>query len=284
METNKMIQTQEQFMFKTILFLLLIPSYLMADTQLDGFAMPESVVQDKEGNVFVSEIGERDVDQDGKITKIDADGNRTTLAEGLYDPKGIALHNNKLFVTDRDVVVEVNIDDGSWGVYAGTMQFPKSPVFLNDIEVAPNGDLYVSDSGDFKESGLIFKIQVSGEIEVVFEDQVNFIKAPNGLLIDEAGGLLILDWGGELLQADFKTNKIIKIADGFNGGDGIAQDGNVIYVSSWLEGKVYSVTNGKTKLIKDNFEAAADIALTDDKRILLVPDMKAGTLTYLKVN
>ena len=184
-------------MIRSFLFTLLsLPITLFAQTVMDGFLMPESVVQDQQGNIYVSEIGERDVDGDGKITKIDSQGNRSALVEGLYDPKGLVLFKDKLYVTDRDAVIEVNINDGAYGVFAGTMSFPKSPVFLNDIDVDDQGNLYVSDSGDFKSTGFIFKIKPTGEISLVLEDQRDVVKAPNGLLI-EGDKLFILDWGGE---------------------------------------------------------------------------------------
>ena len=97
--------------------------------------MPESVAQDKDGNIYISEIGERDVDKDGKITMIDKNGDLITIVDDLYDPKGLVLFDNKIYVTDRDVVVEVDIENNTSAVYAGTMQFPRSPVFLNDIDV-----------------------------------------------------------------------------------------------------------------------------------------------------
>ena len=41
--------------------------------------------------------------------------------------------------------------------------------------------------------------------------------------------------------------------------------------------------NGKTKVIADGFEAAADIALVHDNKFLVVPDMKAGTVTFIGI-
>jgi len=69
-------------MIRSLLFTLLcLPITLVAQTTvMDGFLMPESVVQDQQGNIYVTEIGERDVDGDGKITKIDPQGNRSALA------------------------------------------------------------------------------------------------------------------------------------------------------------------------------------------------------------
>ena len=248
---------------------------------ISGFKMPESVAEGPDGSIYLSEIGERDKDKDGKITKIDKNGKVSTVAEGLYDPKGIVFYNDKLYITDRDVVIEVNLD-GSWGVYAGTMSFPKTPVFLNDIDVSENGDLYVTDTGDFDSGGFVFLIEKSGKVSVMFEGNSK-IKAPNGILPIADSKLLIVDWGGDLLEANLKNKKIKKIAGGFDGGDGLAYNNGVIYISSWKKGIVYSHKNGVTKIIDDNYEAAADIALSRDKKTLIVPDMKSGTVTLIPI-
>ena len=274
-------------MFMKLLWILLslsmLSSPVFANVVIDGFKMPESVAQDKDGNIYVSEIGERDVDKDGKITMIDKSGKRITIVDDLYDPKGLVLFDNKLYVTDRDVVVKVDLKSKSSAVHAGTMQFPRSPVFLNDIDVDDKGNLYVSDSGDFKSTGQIFVIKTSGEIETIFEDERNLIKAPNGLLLD-GDSLYILDWAGEFFQADLNKKSFKKIADGINGGDGIAKVKETFFLSSWLEGRLYKLIDGKAELVSDKFEAAADISLSQDNKKVYVPDMKAGTLTILDLN
>ena len=42
-----------------------------------------------------------DKDKDGKITKIDKNGIISTVAEGLYDPKGIVFYDEKLYSTQK---------------------------------------------------------------------------------------------------------------------------------------------------------------------------------------
>ena len=59
---------------------------------------------------------------------------------------------------------------------------------------------------------------------------------------------------------------------------------DTFFLSSWLEGKLYKLISGKAELISDKFEAAADISLSQDKKKVYIPDMKAGTLTILDVN
>ena len=265
----------------TLLGLTLVSCGSNSNQKFEGFMMPESVAEGPDGSVYVSEIGERDIDKDGKISKINPDGSIETVASGLFDPKGIVFYKEKLYVTDRDVVIEVDLD-GTWQVYAGTMLFPKVPVFFNDIDVSSNGTIYVSDSGDFKESGFIFAVKPSGEIDLLFEGN-NLVKAPNGVLVLDDSKLLIVDWAGDLLEGDLVSQDIKKLGKGFEGGDGLAINNDTIYISSWTKGTIYSFKNGVTKVIADGFEAAADIALVRDNKVLAVPDMKAGTVTFINI-
>ena len=162
------------------------------------------------------------------------------------------------------------------------MLFPKVPVFFTDIDVSSNGTLYVSDTGDFKESGFIFAVNPSGEIDLLFEGN-GLIKAPNGVLVLDDSKLLIVDWAGDLLEGDLQSQDIKKLGEGFEGADGLAIKQDTIYISSWIKGTIYSFKNGKTKVIADGFEAAADIALVHDNKFLVVPDMKAGTVTFIGI-
>ncbi|MDA9819096.1 gluconolaconase, partial [Methylophilaceae bacterium] len=93
--------------------------------------------------------------------------------------------------------------------------------------------------------------------------------------------LLIVDWAGDLLEANLTNNEVKKIAEGFDGGDGLAYNNGAIYVSSWKRGVVYKVENGESTVIAEGFKAAADIALSLDKKKLIVPDMMGGTVTLV---
>ena len=255
---------------------------LANEVKYDGFSNPESVAEGPDGYIYVSEIGETDKDGDGKISKIDKKGNITPFATGLYDPKGIVFYKEKLYVTDRDVIIEIDTD-GTWSVFGSTMAFPKTPVFLNDIDVDSDGNFYITDTSNFKTGGIVFKMNLAGDITVLFDETTENNKAPNGVLPIGNNKLLLLDWGGELYEADTKTKKIRKLGEGFVGGDGLAIKNGTIFISSWKEGKVYEFKNGKSKLILEGFEAAADIALSKDKTHLIIPDMKAGTVTVFLI-
>ena len=274
-------------MKKLLLLLALLPTYALAKepTKITGLKSPESVVQANDGNIYITEINEFGKDGDGQISKVDKDGNVTVFATGMDDPKGIATIGDKLYVADKNRVLEVN-KDGTWQVYGAQMAFPGTPVFLNDIEADKLGNLYVTDSGDLKSGGQIYKIDKGGEkVSVVVDSKNPDILAPNGLLFEGRNNLLSVDFeSGILYRVNIATGKTTKLATGFGGGDGMVKTSSgTIYISDWKNGKVYRLAAGKAKVMKEGYKAAADIALTKDEKFIMVPDMKAGELDFIEL-
>ena len=250
---------------------------------ISGLVSPESVVQDAMGDIYVSEIGEFNKDGDGKITRISTDGKLSTFASGMDDPKGITFIGKSLYVTDKNRVLKVE-PDGKWTVFGSTMAFPQTPVFLNDITSDEAGNLYISDSGNLKSGGAIFKIAQNKKITLVLDESTPEILAPNGLWIIK-NDLYEVDFSsGILYKTNLKNKTISKIAEGFGGGDGLIRSGNNFFVSDWKNGKIFKVQGSKVSLFKDGFTAAADIALTFDKKSIMTPDMKAGSITFVPIH
>ena len=250
---------------------------------ISGFVSPESVVQDAKGDIYVSEIGEFNKDGDGKITRISIDGKISTFASGMDDPKGLTFIGKSLYVTDKNRVLKIE-PDGKWTVFASTMAFPQTPVFLNDITSDATGNLYVSDSGNLKSGGAIYKIAQDKKITLVVNENAPEILAPNGLWIIN-NDLYEVDFSsGILYKINLKTKLISKIAEGLGGGDGLIKFNDHFFVSDWKNGKIYKVQGSKVSLFKDGFIAAADIALTYDKKSIITPDMKAGTVTLVPIH
>jgi len=271
---------------KKLLFLLAlmpISTFAKDPVKITGLKTPESVIQAKDGNIYISEINEFGKDGDGQISKVDKNGNVTVFATGMDDPKGLTLIGDKLYVADKNKVLEVN-KDGTWQVYGSQMAFPGTPVFLNDIEADKLGNLYVSDSGNLKSGGQIYKIAKSGApITVVVDSKNPDILAPNGLLFEGRNNLLSVDFeSGILYRVNLSTGATTNLAKGFGGGDGMVKTkAGKIYISDWKAGKVYKVVAGKAHLVKEGYQAAADIALTKDEKFIMVPDMKAGELDFI---
>ena len=250
---------------------------------ISGLVSPESVAQDAKGDIYVSEIGEFNKDGDGKITRISIDGKLSTFASGMDDPKGLTFIGKSLYVTDKNRVLKVE-PDGKWTVFGSTMAFPQTPVFLNDITSDDAGNLYVSDSGNLKSGGAIFKIAQNKKITLVLDENTPEILAPNGLWIIK-NDLYEVDFSsGILYKINLKNKSISKIAEGFGGGDGLIKSGNNFFVSDWKNGKIFKVQGSKVSLYKDGFTAAADIALSYDNKSIMTPDMKAGSITFVPIH
>ena len=256
-----------------------------------GLKTPESVVQAKDGRIFVSEINGFGKDGDGQISVIDTQGKVSVFATGLDDPKGLALIANNLYVADKTKIIKIT-PDGKTSVFVATETFPTLPYFLNDLEADPQGNLYVSDSGDLfntGKGGAIYKISPDGKVKLLISAiQDARIKAPNGLLADDTGNVLLcVDFtSGVLYSLDTQSGKLTDDAAGFGGGDGLVHHSNgTMYVSDWKNGKVFSVSRaGDVKEIKSGYQSAADIALTKDEAYIMVPDMKAGELDFIPVS
>ena len=251
--------------------------------KITGLKTPESAVQDRNGRIFISEINEFGKDGDGQVSVVDKNGKLSVFATGLDDPKGLAIIGKNLYVADKNRVIEI-YPDGTWDVYAAEMAFPSTPLFLNDLVADSAGNLYVSDSGTLKSGGQIFKINTKGEVSLIVDSKNPDILAPNGLIMN-GKNLLEIDFeSGILYRVNLKTGATTKVAEGFGGGDGLVQtkSGKLI-ISDWKAGKIYQVMGRKAKLIKQGYQASADIALTQDGKTLLVPDMKAGELDFVPI-
>jgi sugar lactone lactonase YvrE len=241
------------------------------------------VVQDAKGDIYVSEIGEFNKDGDGKITRISIDGKLSTFASGMDDPKGLTFIGKSLYVTDKNRVLKVE-SNGKWMVFGSTMAFPQTPIFLNDITSDEAGNLYVSDSGNLSAGGAIFKITQDKKITLILNENTPEILAPNGLLVVK-NDLFEVDFAsGILYKINLKTKSILKVAEGFGGGDGLIKSGDSFFVSDWKNGKIFKLQRNKVTLFKEGFTAAADIALSYDKRSIITPDMKTGSVTLVPIH
>jgi len=191
-------------------------------------------------------------------------------------------------VADKTKIIKITAE-GQSSVFVTTESFPTVPFFLNDLEADPQGNLYVSDSGDLfntGKGGAIYKISPEGKVKLLISAlQDTRIKAPNGLLADDTGNVLLcVDFtSGILYSLDTQSGNLTDVAAGFGGGDGLVHHSNgTMYVSDWKNGKVFSVNRaGDVKEIKSGYQSAADIAFTKDEKYLMVPDMKAGELDFI---
>ena len=267
-----------------------VAATLAADLRVvSGLVNPESAIVGGDRRIYVSEIGEFGKDGDGRISVIGKSGERATFTARLDDPKGLAAWKHTLFVADKTRIWKID-RQGRAAVFVEAKDFPRPPLFLNDLTFDSRGNLYVSDNGDERNggNGAIFKISAKGRVTLIINEAADArIKSPTGLTFERPGKLLILDFAsGELYRLDVAKLRLEKIAAGFGGGDGLVRDaGGMLYISDWKGGHVWKLNirrKGATpERYSQTFQSAADIGLSRDGKYLLVPDMKAGTLTWL---
>lgn len=252
----------------------------------EGLKTPESVVVAPNGKTYATQIGEPGTDGDGSVVVLE-NGKLTPILEGLDDPKGIAAFQKFLYVADKTRVIRID-DKGTVSQFAPRNAFPADPLFLNDVVVDPeSGIVYVSDSGDKKGSGgAVYRITPNGQVSVVTDaKRIPELHTPNGLAMNGGSFLMLADFGtGNLFRVKIADGTAEKVADSMDGADGLAWDPfGRLFVSSWKTGKVFGIPRPGEKpvLIAEGFKTAADICYDPLGKRLLVPDMKAGTLSAL---
>lgn len=246
---------------------------------IPGFATPESVAFDRQGRVYVSNIGAFNpgaADGDGRIIQLDAAGNilADPFAAGLNDPKGIAFDvDGRLVVSDVDRLWRLDAD-GRARLLAGPEKFPVTPSFLNDVTVCSTWNIWLSDST----AGRVFRVTPEGLVTLEEEG----LGGVNGLLC-EPGGTLLLAVNDRVLRrpaANGGPGSFEVVADGFRGLDGLALDeaGN-LYVSEFSRGRVTRIApEGGREVILDNLESAADLGINPLDGALWVPNFQADTI------
>ena len=247
------------------------------------FLVPESVIYDKENDViYVSNLNyePRQKDGNGFISRLSPEGEIIDLrwVEDMSSPKGLAIYEGKLYVSDVDEVIVIDIAAGE----IVERIVVEGSVMLNDISADAMGNLYVSDSDD----NSIFLISNG----VVSEWLAEGLNAPNGLLID-GERLLLASMGSEdFVAIDLGTKEVTMITAGVNKGDGIAVasvPGHFL-VSDWF-GEVFLVYPDGSKVSLLNTREAeigsADIDFIPGKKLLLVPTFyKQSVVAYTLVN
>lgn len=246
---------------------------------------PESVLYDEETDmIFVANIGtfNRDSkDGDGFISVLAPDGMVDELkwVEGLNDPKGMGVFDGKLYVADMDEIVEIDIANAQI-----SNKYPiDGAIFLNDITINGQGQVYVSDSDDDK-----IHMLDGGQLSVWLDDST--MQRPNGLLVEDNKMLLASSEGGFLAPIDLDSKQVQDTwLEGIPSADGIIKTSSGDYIVSTWQGEVHYVAanGGQTmKLLDTKAEEvnAADIGYIPQQNLLLVPTFGDHRVVAYKVN
>jgi sugar lactone lactonase YvrE len=185
--------------------------------QAKGLDGPESALLDQDaGTIYVSNVNGdfTAADGNGYIAKLSPKGEivERQWVPGLDGPKGLALNDGKLYVSDID---KLRVIDVASGEITATYDEPGA-TFLNDVTVDEDGRVFVSDT-------------VQNQIWLLDGDQFQLwledpaLENPNGLLA-EPDRLLVASWGvvkpdfstempGHLKAVDYATKEITDLGD-----------------------------------------------------------------------
>lgn len=196
---------------------LLLPALLGAcASDPPGYDTPESVAHDTEQDVwFVSNINGSPLDKDGNgyIARVQPQGgmDRHWIQGGrggvvLNAPKGLALQGDVLWVADIDVVRRF---DRHSGRPLGEVVIPGA-TFLNDVSAAPDGTVYVSDTGldaKFAATGTDAIWRVTGADAPVALIKGAELGQPNGIVALEHA-VFVVSWrDGTFYEVDTKGRR-----------------------------------------------------------------------------
>lgn len=243
----------------------------------DSLMTNESVLfDDATGTIYVSNIeGQDPLGKDGKgsIAIISNEGKIVNPAwvSGLNAPKGMAISNGKLYVTDIDEFVEIDLAtakvSNKWKV--------EGAQFLNDV-AAHNGTVYFTDMTTGK-----VHAYADGAISTISEGNESI----NGIAVATDGTIYGLDASGlKKWNADGTTTVL---NTDVTGGDGLVILGDGNFVASRWQGEIWFANDSTQTLMLDTKAAesnTADIGYNAAEKIVYVPTFFKNKVAAYKLD
>ncbi len=216
--------------------------------------------------IFVSCIDGNPTDKDGNgfISQVSITGDIITLKwiTGLNAPKGMGIVGNKLYVTDIDRIVEIDIVDAMI-INEYEVEGAK---FLNDITISSEGDVYISDMATSK----IHRIH-KGILETWFTSDE--LISTNGLFYEDKE--LLVGTKNGIYSIRIEDKRLWQLMKDTGGIDGLEADGKGNYIISDWQGKIQLVNIEKDPVVllntTDKNINAADIEYIPERNMLFVP-------------
>jgi sugar lactone lactonase YvrE len=233
--------------------------------------IPESVLYHESENIlYVSNINGRPTQKNGQgfVSKVFLDGKikRLKWATGLNAPKGSAIYGDRFYVSDIDVLVEIDLKTGK--ILA---RYPAAGAkFLNDVAADASGNIYVTDMSS--ENSVIYKL-TQGQMTAWAKGKE--ILKPNGLYMEKKRLVVGNSGDGSLKSINLADRKINTLARVGSGIDGLRSDGKGNYFISDWKGKTSLVTaSGEIIVLMDTTTSkinSADLEYIKSQRLLLIP-------------
>jgi hypothetical protein len=226
-------------------------------------------------------------------------GDRANLTPPLVlnEPFGSDIVNGMLYVADRDggttpseksvaVVRKFNMQTGA---PAGEMRVEQSTWF-NDIEVAEDGTVYATQTGDRADTGdpstwQVWKVAPDGKASIFAQGAP--LRQPNGVAFDPQGNIVVVNVADDAVVTFSPAGQVVKTeraAQAGNDGLVIMPDGTK-YVSSVINGGVSRMRPGSSaELIARNIPSAASMCYDAGANQLVIPMNANNALAFVKLD
>jgi DNA-binding beta-propeller fold protein YncE len=263
---------------KTILLLLIISAFLLGCPKKDPYKIqkPESVVWSPVTKTYlISNAGSGII-----LSLIDKYKFEIFNKFKLISPKGMAIHQNTLYVADVYRVVGLDLKTGK---KTFLHKFPKSS-FLNDVDTSPDGKVYVSDT----QNNLLYILTPATDKVETIRDKALY--RPNGLYyvkLDGAENLYIASFQpkAKIQVLNLKTKTITSLpGTEVPLADGITReiDGSWL-VSSWGDSLIYKFSPDFTvrSSFYEKYRSPADIFYSKENKELAVPHFETNQVSFI---
>lgn len=214
----------------------------------------------------------------------------------LNDPLGSDIANGILYIADRDggtsptdpSVAVIRRFDMKTGAPAGQIRVDRSTYF-NDIEVADDGTIYATQTGDRSATPdattwQVWKITPDGSASMFVQGAP--LNQPNGVALDGQGNIVVVNMGNPDVLTFSRAGQLIKTekaAQAGNDGLVIMKDGTK-YVSSVLFGGVSRIRPGRPpELIARNVPSAASMCYDAGANQLVIPMNANNGLAFIRI-
>jgi hypothetical protein len=214
----------------------------------------------------------------------------------LNEPYGSDIANGTLYLADRDggttaneasvaVIRRFNMQTGA---PAGEVRVERSAWF-NDIEVADDGTIYATQTGDRSDkpdpaTWQVWKIAPDGSASIFVQGAP--LRQPNGVALDSQGNIVVVNVANDEVLTFSRTGQLMRTehaAQAGNDGLVIMPDGTK-YVSSVLNGGVSRIRAGRpTELIARNIPSAASMCYDAAANQLVIPMNPNNGLAFVRL-
>lgn len=251
-----------------------------------GFVGSECVRYDAAGDRYI--LSNLNAGEPGFVSVVKPDGTVEALkwidgtASGLTDPLGLFVAGEKIYLADVDTI---RVYDRRSGTPLPPIPVPGAQR-LNDLSVAKDGTIYVTDSAKPDQPGALFRVSPRGEVrQWIARDDA--LEKPNGIAIMPDGtivhggrgvNLVFRNRQGKILrERSLPTGRIDGIVPLADGSLLVAsQDGHAVYRVGANGGSI-------TQVAKD-IEIPAAIGYDSKRNRLLIPQIRAATLTFVDLD